>query len=137
MSPIQTLEPCFVHTVPAQLEEGKLYISMEYCSINHLCACGCGSEVVTPLHPARWAIFYDGYAVSLWPSVGSFDLPCRSHYVIERNRVVWHLSWSEDAAREGVERDRRGVERFHADSENSQKERRGRWERWSRGLFRR
>lgn len=137
MSPLQTLKPCFVQAVPAQLEEGKLYISMEYGSINHLCACGCGSEVVTPLHPARWAIFYDGDAVSLWPSVGSFDLPCRSHYVIERNHVVWHPSWSEGAARDGMERDRREVELFHADPAGSRKDRRGWWERWSRRVFRR
>jgi hypothetical protein len=137
MSPLQRLDPCFVHTMPAQLDEGKLYISMEYCSINHLCACGCGSEVVTPLHPARWAIFYNGDTVSLWPSVGSFDLPCRSHYVIERNRVVWQPSWSEGAAREGVERDRREVERFHAGPADSREDRGGWMERWSRRVFRR
>jgi hypothetical protein len=136
MNPLQTLEPCFVQAVPVQLEKGKLYISMEYCSINHLCACGCGSEVVTPLHPARWAIFYDGDAVSLWPSIGSFDLPCRSHYVIERSRVIWHPSWSEGAALEGIERDRREVERFHADLPDSRTDRRGWWARWSRRLLR-
>lgn len=131
MSRRDSLEPCFVATVPAQLEEGKLYVSMQYGSVNHLCACGCGSEVVTPLHPARWALFYDGDAVSLWPSVGSFDLPCRSHYVIERNRVIWHRAWADEAARAGAERDRRAVEQFHSTQPATQRNRRRWWRPWS------
>lgn len=131
MKPVDTLEPCFVQEVPAQLEAGKLYISIEYGSINHLCACGCGYEVVTPLHPARWGIFYDGDAVSLWPSVGSAGLSCRSHYVIERNRVVWLAALSDNAARSGAERDRRALEAHRGTSRDSQKDRRGWWRRWS------
>lgn len=137
MSRLRTLEPCFVQAIPAQLEEGKLYISMEYGSINHLCACGCGNEVITPLHPARWGVFYDGDAVSIWPSVGSFDLPCRSHYVIERNRVVWHSTWSASAARAGAERDRQAVEQFHSAPPASRNDRRGWWGRWARRAVRR
>ena len=65
MSAVETLEPLFVHEVPERPEEGKLYISIEFGSVNHLCACGCGNEVVTPLHPARWAILYDGDTITL------------------------------------------------------------------------
>lgn len=133
MSGVDAFEPHFAHEVPEQLEEGKLYISSEFGSVNHLCACGCGYEVVTPLHPAQWAILYDGEAVTLRPSVGSFGLPCRSHYVIDRNRVVWQPSWSARDARAGAARDRQMLERFFA-SEEADVERGGRrrwWRRWS------
>ena len=35
-----------------------------------------------------------GISISLEPSVGNWSLPCRSHYWIERNRVIWAKSWS-------------------------------------------
>jgi hypothetical protein len=132
LKPVETLEPCLVQEVPAQLDPGKLYISIEYGSINHLCACGCGHEVVTPLHPARWAIYYNGDTISLWPSVGSVGLPCRSHYVIECNRVVWLAALSDRAARAGAKRDRSALAAHHATPLDSQKDRRGWWRRWSR-----
>ena len=60
MSRINSLEPAIVEEIPRQLKAGKLYISMDYGTVMHLCCCGCGNEVVTPLHPARWSITYDG-----------------------------------------------------------------------------
>lgn len=120
MNRAQELEPCFVEAVPRQLEEGKLYISIAFGSVNHLCACGCKCEVVTPLHPARWAMIYDGETVSLWPSIGSFGLPCRSHYVIDCNRVEWKEPWSDDKVEGGRARDRRVMERhFQADEQRA------------------
>lgn len=41
----------FVEFIPADLEEGIVYISVEYATAAHKCACGCGSEVNTPLTP--------------------------------------------------------------------------------------
>ena len=81
------LEPRFVKAVPRDLEPGVLYVSMEYGTVVHSCCCGCGFEVVTPLTPTDWRLTFDGESVSLWPSVGSWNLPCQSHYVIENNRV--------------------------------------------------
>jgi hypothetical protein len=92
----QHVKPQFVDEIPFDLDEGKLYVSMEYATAVHLCCCGCGSEVVTTLHPKRWTLSYDGEGVSLHPSVGSWSLPCRSHYVIRNNRVVWGPEWSAD-----------------------------------------
>ena len=34
--------------IPKELGQGKLYVSTEYGVAAHLCACGCGSKVVTP-----------------------------------------------------------------------------------------
>ena len=86
--------PTFVDSVPRQLGEGYLYVSLRYRTVTHLCACGCGVEVNTPLHPTGWEITYDGVTVSLSPSVGNWSEECRSHYLIEKNIVRWSRSWS-------------------------------------------
>jgi hypothetical protein len=109
MSRVERLEPVFVDEVPRDIEPGKLYLSIAYTTAIHLCCCGCGSEVVTPLHPARWSVTYDGETVSLSPSVGSWALPCRSHYVIRRNKVRWARQWSNERIEAGRERDRRAL----------------------------
>ena len=46
----------FVEFIPDQIEEGILYISIEYCTAIHKCICGCGNEVVTPLSPTDWEL---------------------------------------------------------------------------------
>jgi hypothetical protein len=84
------LEPRFVEFVPEELDEATLYISMTYGTASHLCCCGCGTKVVTPITPTDWSMRFDGDTVSLFPSIGNWDQPCRSHYVIERNRVIPH-----------------------------------------------
>ena len=71
------------------LEHGKLYISCRYRAVHHLCACGCGARIHTPLHPTGWRLLYDGRAVSLIPSVGNWSEKCQSHYVIRDNKVLW------------------------------------------------
>ncbi len=76
------------------LEDGVLYISMEHCSAIHKCVCGCGNEIVTPLSATDWQIKYDG-TVTLTPSVGNWNIPCRSHYFIRENRVEHASSWEE------------------------------------------
>jgi hypothetical protein len=86
----------FVEFVPDQVEEGVLYISIEYTTVVHKCYCGCGNQVVTPLAPVFWELTFDGEAVSLFPSVGSWSFPCRSHYWIVRNQVVESWPWTDD-----------------------------------------
>jgi len=68
--------------------------------------CGCGSEVVTPLSPAAWSLLFDGVSVSLHPSVGNWNLPCQSHYIIRRNQVLWAKKWSQRQIAAGRARDR-------------------------------
>jgi hypothetical protein len=85
----------FVHSIPVDLEAGRLYISTEFATAMHQCCCGCGNIVVTPLSPAFWTLIFDGSTVSLNPSIGNWNFPCRSHYFIDRNRVAWVPRWSE------------------------------------------
>lgn len=83
-----TLLPKFVDAIPETPQEGVLYISIRFRTATHLCACGCGSKVVTPIKPAKWQLTYDGETVSLWPSIGRWQLPCRSHYWVRRNNIA-------------------------------------------------
>jgi hypothetical protein len=84
-----TLRPQFVEFIPDDLEPDHIYISMKYKTALHLCCCGCGSEVVTPLNLAKWRITQRHGKVSLFPSVGNLSLPCQSHYWIRDNSVQW------------------------------------------------
>lgn len=85
---IKQIRPENVEFVPEHVEEGVLYISERYRTAVHKCCCGCGQEVVTPLSPAEWSVKRNGGRVSLWPSIGNWSYPCRSHYVIRDNRVL-------------------------------------------------
>ncbi|WP_310793974.1 DUF6527 family protein [Paraburkholderia sp. BL23I1N1] len=73
---------------------------MEYGTISHSCCCGCGNEVVTPLTPTDWSLTFDGEHISLWPSVGSWNLPCQSHYVV-KSPGVRLIVVSSDSHRQG------------------------------------
>jgi hypothetical protein len=61
------LRPQFVAFIPDRLEASVLYISRRYSIASHLCCCGCGLEVVTPLNPAKWHLIEHRGAVSLSP----------------------------------------------------------------------
>jgi len=102
----QTLEHRFVRNAPRELEPGVLYISMEYATAVHSCCCGCGERVVTPFTPTDWRMTFDGESVTLNPSVGNWNQDCRSHYVIERNRVIECGRWSDASIEAERHRDR-------------------------------
>lgn len=84
----------FVNSIPEQLEEGVIYISLKYSTALHSCCCGCGNEVVTPITPIDWSLIYNGESITLEPSVGNWNFKCRSHYVIENNEVKFLTSWN-------------------------------------------
>ena len=86
---LSTITHRLVTQIPEELEDGVLYVSMQFGTVVHKCACGCGEEVVTPLGPSEWQLTYDGKTISLAPSIGNWGFPCRSHYWIERNNVQW------------------------------------------------
>lgn len=79
--------------MPEKLEPDVIYISLRFGLVSHNCCCGCGNEVVMPLAPSGWELTYNGETVSLWPSIGNWGLPCRSHYIITRSTVDWAESW--------------------------------------------
>ena len=78
----------FVRRVPAELQEGVLYICLDCDVVVHKCACGCGEKVVLPLSPEHWKLSYDG-EVTLFPSIGNYQYDCKSHYFIRDGRIVW------------------------------------------------
>ncbi len=108
----------FVGFVPRELEEGVLYVSIPYATAVHRCACGCGNKVVTPISPAEWHLIFDGDAVSLTPSIGNWQLPCRSHYFIRWNEIQWARRWSAQQIADGLRRDESESEMYFADREN-------------------
>ncbi len=100
------LEHRFVHHIPDTIDPGVLYISMEYGTAAHSCCCGCREEVVTPFTPTDWKMIFDGETVSLHPSIGNWSLACRSHYVIQRDRVIEVGSWTDAQVEAERRRDR-------------------------------
>ena len=82
-------------TIPEDIEEGILYVSFTYWTTAHKCGCGCGQKVVLRLSPKHWAITLTGESVSMYPSVGNWQLPCRSHYWIEEGRILQARRWSD------------------------------------------
>ncbi len=96
----------FVETMPDKIEPGVLYISMEYATAAHRCCCGCGEEVVTPFSPAQWRMTFDGDAISLNPSVGNWNLRCRSHYIVRDGRVIDAGAWTDEEIKAGRKRDK-------------------------------
>lgn len=105
------LIPEFVDAIPAKIEQGKLYISMEFATSVHSCACGCGMEVVTPFSPTDWKLAFDGVSISLSPSIGNWSFPCRSHYWIRNNQVQWAGEWTAEEIAAGRASDQRNKER--------------------------
>ena len=77
------------------IENGVLYVMPHYNCAIHNCMCGCGEKVVTPLNDCNdntrqhWGWSFDGRNVSLTPSVGNFQQPCKSHYYLKNGKVFW------------------------------------------------
>ncbi|MCF8276996.1 MAG: hypothetical protein K9J17_09690 [Flavobacteriales bacterium] len=91
---MQQLKHKFCESIPENLTQGVVYVSVTYGTAIHLCCCGCGSEVVTPITPTDWKLSFDGETISLSPSIGNWSLPCQSHYWIKDNQVEWSGQWS-------------------------------------------
>lgn len=73
MTKVSTLRPEFVEFIPAKGEPGVIYVSERFRTAMHLCCCGCGLEVITPLNPAKWSLSKQGCQVSLSPSIGNWS----------------------------------------------------------------
>ncbi|MBT2515824.1 hypothetical protein J7E29_00060 [Streptomyces sp. ISL-90] len=104
----------FVQRIPPNREPDVLYVSRKYGTAVHSCACGCGNKVVTPLNPAGWRLTVAGSEVTLFPSVGNWWFPCRSHYFIEKGAVRWSTDWSADHVARGALRDHADRQRYFA-----------------------
>lgn len=109
----------FVKAIPNKLEDGVLYISVDYTTVMHKCFCGCGNEVNTPLTPTDWRLIFDGDSVSLYPSVGNWNLACKSHYWIDKGEVLWAEQWSEERVNFARDQDLRNKEFYYRVIESS------------------
>lgn len=96
----------FVRSIPKDLEPGVLYLSMEYATAIHSCCCGCGNQVVTPISPTDWQMYFDGNSVSLTPSIGNWSFPCRSHYFIKKGKIVEAGQWDQKQVEVGRRQDK-------------------------------
>jgi hypothetical protein len=124
-----------VQYMPKELEPGLLYVSEQYEVAGHLCACGCGNKVVTPLGPTEWSFEDTNRGPTLAPSIGSWQLPCKSHYWITRGEVRWAGQWTPDQIERGrrVEEERRR-EFYEAREEGTPNPLARMW-RWFKSLF--
>lgn len=112
----------FVRSIPKELEPGVLYVSMEYATAIHACCCGCGNQVVTPFTSTDWQMTFDGETITLYPSIGNWNLPCRSHYFIKNGRVLVAKSSSSRQVAAWRSQDRGNkVEPYQAKSEDFNK----------------
>lgn len=106
----QTLTHEFVEFVPRELKPGVLYVSIPFATVIHKCCCGCGQQVVTPLAPSQWTLSFDGKSISLHPSVGNWNFPCKSHYWIRNNQVLWAKQWTKAQIAAGQHLDAKAVQ---------------------------
>jgi hypothetical protein len=84
---MKTIKHQFTEFIPDDIEKDVLYISTKYKTTRHLCPCGCGGIVDTPLKPGRWKLIFDGDTISLHPSILFKACPNESHYWIKHNKV--------------------------------------------------
>jgi hypothetical protein len=106
-----TLRHAFVEYLPERLEEETLYVSMQYATAAHKCCCGCDNDVFTPLSPTDWKLTFDGRSISLFPSIGNWSFPCKSHYWIRAGKVEWARQWSNKEIQDGRASDTRRKEK--------------------------
>jgi len=89
MSRLITYDTEFVNQIPKELKDGVLYVAPHYEVVVHLCMCGCGEKVITPLNEYGWRWTFNDGNVSLNPSVGNFQYNCKSHYFLKNGKVQW------------------------------------------------
>lgn len=114
---MKTLTHKFVESLPEPLEEGVIYVSVRFRLTAHKCCCGCGHPVILNLAPDGWRMTFDGKSVTLYPSIGNWTLPCRSHYWISKNTVEWAEAWSPAKVKRAVKGEARELQRVPSSRE--------------------
>ena len=107
------LEHKFVEFIPQELIAGTVYVSIRFATASHLCCCGCGNKIVTPIRPTDWKLIFDGKTVSLTPSIGNWSLACQSHYWITCNKVRWADHWSQTQIQAGRIREKMEKNKYY------------------------
>lgn len=95
--------------MPKELEPGVLYVSEEFGAAAHLCPCGCGAKIRTPLGPTDFTFEETDSGPTLNPSVGNWQQACQSHYWIWCGEIKWADKWTPEQIASGRrhEEDRR------------------------------
>ena len=125
-----------VHYVPKTLEPGLLYVSEEFDAAVHLCACGCGLKVSTPLGPTDWTFKETTTGPSLIPSVGNWQFPCKSHYWIRGGNIIWSGMWTPEQVAAGRQAEERRRHTYYDALDRKRASRLRRLWRWIKRLFR-
>lgn len=82
-----------VDRIPKHLKPGVLYHSEEFELAAMLCACGCGHRTTLLVPDSHQVTSQNGY-VTVSPSIGACDSPCRSHYILTAGDVEWLPAFS-------------------------------------------
>ena len=77
-----------VDRIPTEMREGVVYHTEEFELAGLLCACGCGHRITLLVPDSHEVRREAGYA-TIRPSIGVFDSPCKSHYLISGGDVQW------------------------------------------------
>ena len=124
-----------VHYMPKELRPGVLYVSEEFDIAMHLCACGCGLKVKTPLGPTEWSVEETQRGLTLHPSVGNWQQACQSHYWIIRGDLIWAEKWTEEEISAGRRHEQKRRSEYYSALD---RKRGGTFQRfwdWFKGLF--
>lgn len=111
---MEILQHKFVSSIPDQIDELTLYITMEYRTAIHKCVCGCGNEVITPFSPTDWELNFNGDSVSLSPSIGNWNFKCQSHYWIVKNKIIYASKWDKDEISYNRKTDKKKKSKFYS-----------------------
>lgn len=126
-----------VHYMSQDLSLGVLYVSEEFGAAAHLCACGCGTKVSTPLGPTEWSLEETDDGPTLRPSVGNWQLACQSHYLITGGEVVWAGGWNAEEIADGRRREEKRRRKYYDALDRKHRSLVRRLWRWISGLFKR
>jgi len=124
-----------VHYMPKELKPGVLYVSEEFGTAAHLCACGCGSKIRTPLGPTEWAVEETDAGPSLCPSVGNWQQACQSHYWIDRGEIRWAGKWTPEQIEAGRRHEQEQRREYYEALDSKRGGRIRRFWRWLKAKF--
>lgn len=122
-----------VKYIPAKLDPGVLYVAEEFGAAAHLCACGCGAIVRTPLD--RWSLKETKNGPSLYPSIGNWQEPCKSHYWIKRGKIRWAPEWTPEQIAVGRQHEEERLRAYYDPLKRKRVGKIARFWRWLKNLF--
>ena len=116
-----------VHYMPKKLNPGVLYVSREFKTAAHLCACGCGTKIRTPLGPTEWTLSEAGGVPTLRPSIGNWQQACRSHYWISAGKIQWAEQWTSEQISKGRKQEEQRRQAYYNRRNQENKERKAKY----------